>query len=632
MWELQLKQVIAQLANQPSAMREKLFQRQRELVKKVARFELHLKQYAVCRAALKEAEDALQFGDRKCVVYRDFVNCYNEKGHKVKNLVLVKITRGEDGELIVIKLHNFSSDIQSGCDSYFVSDVFDHHFKTEADGGSGMFNDVDYITLGGDHGPHFASIQTLWDESNFHSEFGKTLVLKFLCSYHAYNRCDGAGVCVKTEANAAAINNCGPISADDYATLMNGSGYMDTLSFTFGTINRSVNVFPNKLNKMPGVKKFCDFVFTHADAKGLDFVCAVGVVRARMLPGVGEYDVFDLVPRPTEWGRMCKPCSGKEQRPVYHKKEGTKCSPAARALVRCGDLKNRRATVQQPDPQRVSGDQVARKRKRAEQESVSPESKMSVPDIKKALLVLCPVHEFAGLKKKALVDLLIQKRAELVVGAGENSQPTRVRAKRRQLPDSDNVEDEENEEKGEESEGEKPEEEECDDDDEGWLLPYDATSQENFIQSGDPVILGWPASRGKLATWSCAIAVEDFEGDGNEIKVQHLSFQVERKNLLCSWVVDEELQSYLAGKSKKPPKELLSNKRPRGHVAYVTQVDVGDILLAGPATAALTAGFLSDVQHRSIREFLDLNDGTPCFGKWKCAPCPACLASKNQRI
>ena len=34
------------------------------------RYKRLLKQYTVCRSAVKEAEDALEYGDRKCVVYR----------------------------------------------------------------------------------------------------------------------------------------------------------------------------------------------------------------------------------------------------------------------------------------------------------------------------------------------------------------------------------------------------------------------------------------------------------------------------------------------------------------------------------------------------------------------------------
>lgn len=57
-------------------------------------------------------------------------------------------------------------------------------------------------------------------------------------------RCDGAGVNVKMLANAASRDGHGPISAADYARLMNQSNFLHTFSFTFATINRGIGVFP----------------------------------------------------------------------------------------------------------------------------------------------------------------------------------------------------------------------------------------------------------------------------------------------------------------------------------------------------------------------------------------------------
>ena len=94
---------------------------------------------------------------RKCVLYRDFVNMYNEKGQKVKNLVLVKLTRNDRNTLDVVKLHNFCTDSKSGCDAFYVADVFDHHLKPEAQGGSGEFDNIDHITMCGDHSTKVAS-------------------------------------------------------------------------------------------------------------------------------------------------------------------------------------------------------------------------------------------------------------------------------------------------------------------------------------------------------------------------------------------------------------------------------------------------------------------------------------------
>ena len=135
MWVVQLQRITQQIAvtDKDSAdtdekkLYQKLAQKQKILLKKVASYHLHLKQYETCREECKQAEAQLVHGDGRCVLYRDFVNQYNEEGRKVNNLVLVKITRGENGELAVEKLHNFSTDKLSGCDAYFVADVFAHH-------------------------------------------------------------------------------------------------------------------------------------------------------------------------------------------------------------------------------------------------------------------------------------------------------------------------------------------------------------------------------------------------------------------------------------------------------------------------------------------------------------------------
>ena len=435
-------------------MYSQLKKRQRDLQTKVARYDLHLKQYEQCRSEVKLAEEALSFNDGKYVLYRDFVNCYNEAGQKCKNLVLVKVTRGENGELVAEKLHNFSTDKRSGCDAYFVADVFEHHLKPRSKGGSGCLEDIKHITLSGDHGPHFSNIQTLWNESTFFSKYGKTVHLKFLCSYHAYNRCDGAGVCVKKEAEHAARNNCGPLSAEQYTTLMNTSHNSDTYAFTFSTINRGVDVFPKKMKKMVGVRKFCDLTFIHADQNGEMSARTEGVVRARLVPGQGVYTVFDLLPRPAEWGRLCQVCTSAKQRPVYHTREKTKCDATLRAVQRAAQNSKRRKALPQPDCKRISGPQVARKRKAMDMDrkSVIPEMKMVVKDIKAELLALgVSASLLVGKLKPALAALLASKRSE----HGQ-------RKKQKRKPDSeeDDAEEEANEDEEEREDEEEDEEEE----------------------------------------------------------------------------------------------------------------------------------------------------------------------------
>ena len=368
-WELQLQKVEQELAQANQENRSELRAQQRKLQTDINRYQRHLKQYEVCRADVKRDEEKLCYGDRKCVVYRDFVNSYNEKGQKVINLILTVITRGEDGELVVRKINNFSSDPKtSGCDAFFVADVMDHHLKPKALGGSGLFEDIDDIIQSGDHGPHFACAATVYKETAFFEKYGKKFHNKFLCSYHAYNRCDGAGVNVKRLAEAAARDGRGPLSAEDYSRMMNASAFTRTYSFTFASINRGTGIFP-KLKEMKGVKTFCEMVFTHAgekkDEEGeVGWLHTAGVVRARHVPGVGPWQVFDLLHRPASWGKQCQKCSVHELRPVYHTREKSRCQVLARAQAALAEEKKLRAELVQPDPGRIQGEQVPRNKRK----------------------------------------------------------------------------------------------------------------------------------------------------------------------------------------------------------------------------------------------------------------------------
>ena len=192
-------------------------------------------------------------------------------------------------------------------------------------------------------------------------------------------RCDGAGVNVKMLANAASRDGHGPISAADYARLMNQSNFLHTFSFTFATINRGIGVFP-KLKPMPGVKKFCEMVFTKLDGSPSD----VGVVRARLVPGRGDFTVFDLLPRAKNWGRMCGKCSNVERQPVYHKKDRTRCARTQNAVDLIDAEHELRNDLPNPDPTRIREEQVPRKKRKGGPAKLA-ENKMHVSAVRAAL-------------------------------------------------------------------------------------------------------------------------------------------------------------------------------------------------------------------------------------------------------
>jgi hypothetical protein len=112
------------------------------------------------------------------------------------NLQLVILSPDKIGApLTVQKISNFCSDkCSASCDSFFVADVMAFHLTLKSEHSSGLLSGFSKINQCGDHGPHFVSRQTVLNESRFHELYGIELENHFLCSYHAYNRCDGAGV------------------------------------------------------------------------------------------------------------------------------------------------------------------------------------------------------------------------------------------------------------------------------------------------------------------------------------------------------------------------------------------------------------------------------------------------------
>ena len=97
-----------------------------------------------------------------------------------------------------------------------------------------------------------------------------------------------------------------------------------------------------------------------------------------------------------------------------------------------------------------------------------------------------------------------------------------------------------------------------------------------------------------------------------------------------SWVLEAELTKY---NHKYHSAALLAKSQPAGHVAYVSAIDVSQIVLMGPAVAELDGGFLTKQQHDSTRYHLSFPAGQMCFGSSnrnrnssnKTSSCPLCL-------
>ena len=98
-----------------------------------------------------------------------------------------------------------------------------------------------------------------------------------------------------------------------------------------------------------------------------------------------------------------------------------------------------------------------------------------------------------------------------------------------------------------------------------------------------------------------------------QIKVRHYGFHATSGQLRPSWILPSDIK-------KSQTKEKLQISKPKRHVPYVEEIDLEQVVLAGPV-AALENGFLSRLQHQSVRSFVPvpLEAGQECRGY---SPCP----------
>jgi hypothetical protein len=289
----------------------------RRLKADVRQYHVHCEQYEKQRKRVQRIEAALTPGE--AVVYRDFVNDHDERGKKVCNLVLVIRQRLQVGqELSTINIHNFG-DAES-CDAFWTADVFDFHLAPGGEHHSGLFDDITKLTIAGDHGPHFSANTTVFNETTFFAKYNKAVESIFLCSYHAYNRCDGAGVVPKRLSKQAQREGAGPIGGASYAHAVNMSNYLNHVAFHFDQVNRSEYVFSSELQEYTNMRKMCHFQYHYIDAHGA-VAHEPGIVLVKMTSDDAlSFQVIDMVRRQPEQA-MCPRCSNHHQRPVQHNVE-----------------------------------------------------------------------------------------------------------------------------------------------------------------------------------------------------------------------------------------------------------------------------------------------------------------------
>ena len=278
------------------------------------------------------------------------------------NLVIVVLWRENVGDpLKVFKFNNFCSDKQSNkLDAFYVRDVFDYYFGSDRNNPQ-FFKQFKTVYLSGDHGTHFSDIRTIFNETQFYHKYGVKLHNFFLCSYHAYNRCDGAGVESKRLALAATKERRGPADAEEYAELINESSHQNSYAFKFDQIDRNAELFQVDLVKGEKLhlRDRCEIKFAFEDSEGKPCV-EEGVIFCRNIPtlhGTPDemFDVYDLRKNPPG-GALCKACSKKEQFPRRHK--GKPCPIAGLHLYT--DLKDELAQCTGPGKLHLTGVQMTR--------------------------------------------------------------------------------------------------------------------------------------------------------------------------------------------------------------------------------------------------------------------------------
>ena len=208
--------------------------------------------------------------------------------------------------LLRSKISNICSDPESqSCDREFVADVFEFHLAPKGEHGSGLFEKYSTVYISGDHGPHFSSKHTIYNESRMMRRFQKRFYIVSLCSYHAYNACDAAGAESKTLARSLAKSGEDILNAEDYSFAIRNSSYSNSWSYAFPVINRDQEFWKtvdgDDLQTPKGLilAKQCEIMYVAPNspqgAHDIDCKCCEpGIIYCRTVPGQGQFKVYNL--------------------------------------------------------------------------------------------------------------------------------------------------------------------------------------------------------------------------------------------------------------------------------------------------------------------------------------------------
>jgi hypothetical protein len=252
---------------------------------------------------------------------------------------------------VLVSLANFAD--KEACDAWFTADVFDFHLSHGDHDHQGLFDHLNMLYMCGDYGPYFSANNTILNETTFFRRYGKTLHCVFLCSYHAYNRYDAAGVVPKRLASQLKRGGAG-LSARKLTRTWSIPPYSNHVAFFFASINRNESVIPQmRPNCRTRARRA-----TWCIAVNGACVREEGVVWFKMVSDCAvAYQLHDLLPREGKY--MCEQCSNNAlQTPHFHVLS-TDCPRTTMPA----NLEKPRAAFLAPDPSRLEGPQMATKKR-----------------------------------------------------------------------------------------------------------------------------------------------------------------------------------------------------------------------------------------------------------------------------
>jgi hypothetical protein len=294
----------------------------RDLTPQVTLYHIHLRQYQTQRSTVADILHDLPVGHVVC--FRDFVNSYNENGKHIKNLQLVFRWRDlSGGPLRCFKVANLCGDPDTqSCDVYFYKDVMEHYLRSKEAGEFGLLARASKLYIVGDHGPHFSAKLTAWAESTWHARFNIEVEPVFLCSYHAYNPCDGAGAeCTRLWRTQAKTRRGGYTDVQLRDMINDSESNLNLAALAFPVIARGADIFPSVkrvTDAVCGLRKMCHLLYGFTNEHGLKEF-QEGIVLCKLVSTDPKWTVVDLLKRDATKGEapLCCFCSDHYQRPVF---------------------------------------------------------------------------------------------------------------------------------------------------------------------------------------------------------------------------------------------------------------------------------------------------------------------------